>query len=718
MSDTFVPPGILAGGSDTSTTNGNVYATPLEQRSPAELSELSDRWFDRATENRRHVENQALQNLAFMLGQQYVKIDPSGTTSRVVPTKKRPGQVRTVDNIVITAVRSELARLLRTRPFGTVIPQGDDSADYEAARAADAAVLHTMREGSWEEAVEEAALWGIIGGTGHIGTSWEANQTDSFGQEGLVTYRALSPFEFAVPHLRRSRLDDQPYVMVTKAFEVDEIEMRWGRRVAADRQEQFSSYDQRLTGIITGSGRERAYGGQHMSKERSVPVAVVKEVWIRPSEMAPNGAVIISASGQLLQFSPQWPEWCNGQYPFAKVDYTRIAGAYWGQSLVSDLVPLQRRHNRAASAIVELQGLLTHMNVTAPRGTKVKSMLRGRGTMLEVPPGVTAPPQQLRVDSAGNLPFVEMDATRAAVRDIAHQSEVTRGTTPPNVRSGTAIAALKDLDDAAATIPIRSIERATQRMGRFSLSLIKEKWTEQRMVLVLGTDGDVEMRSFLDSGSVGGQYWVQPGSAWPATKAQRQAMLEGLYDRQVISAEELLQYLEVGTPQGIRQERKLDERHARRENQRYERLSITDENGQMLPNVEQVLMQAQQALSPAEWHNHQAHLKEHNRLRKTPSYEQWPPWKKQMYEAHISGHRVALEQQLMAQMRGPGGNIEAERQAQAGAQQQRRETAMAASGRMDQLRQQEMAAQEQAIQQALAIEQARRANAQGDGGGE
>jgi len=701
VSEQFVSPEVLAGGSVDGQSKGNVYVEPLEGRTVAELVQMVDTWFKRSVENRRHVENQTLLNLAFHMGQQYVRIDPTASgANRVVPVEKKRGQVRTVDNLIDPAVRSEKARLLRTRPLGTVVPQGDDAEDHEAAQAATMAVEHAMREGGWEEALEEAADWAMIGGVGHIGVSWEEYLSDSFGQRGLITYRALSPFEIAVPHLRRPNIDDQPYVMVTKAYEVDEIEARWGVRVAPDREEQFGSYDERLLGVITGRGRERSFGHTN-TYDKKVPVAIVKETWIKPSQAAPNGAIAIVSSGQLLQYIPQWPAWCNGRYPFAKVSYTDIPGAYWDKALVSDLVPLQRRHNRAASVMVELLGMLSHTAVSVPRGTKVKSFLSGRGTMLETPPGVTTPTTPIQVTNAGNLPILELDQTRQAVRDAAFFHEVSRGTTPPNVRSGTAIMSLKELDDAAAAIPIRSIERATQRMGRFALDLVREKWTEDRLVLVFGQANDVEMRSFTGNTSAAGHFYVQPGSAWPVTKAQRQQMVLELYQNQLIGPEEALVHLEVGTPQSIRNDRYRDVRHARREHQKYEALSpINPQTGQVDQQSMARMMAQAQAINPASWHNHQVHLKEHNNLRKSPAYERWEPWKKELFEAHIMGHQVALEQQLLQQLEGPGGALRSMQQQAAGEQQARREAAATASERLDALRQQQMQAQQMAQQAA------------------
>jgi hypothetical protein len=638
----------------TSTSNENVsrYGQPdrrqLDQLSDQEIIDLNDRWFNRVVDGRRHVERDALLNIAFLLDHHYLTVSKVGKTVQLTPIKEKEGRVRTVEQIIEPAVRSEMARLLRTKPQGVVIPQGEDPEDYEAARAADQGLSYVLQAHDVEEYLEQSALWMLVGGTTLLSTGWDENKIDEFDQRGDYYFRSLSPFEFGVPQIRKWKLEDQPYVMVTKAYELDEIFERWGIEVSADRNEKFGSLDDRLSAIVStsASNTPRSKG----SEETKVPMAIVKETWIKPGHLAPDGAVLITSAGKILDLQP-WPEWTHRKYPFYKLEYFRVPGSFWAKPMVTSMIPIQRRHNRAVSVVVETMNTLAQTRIAGPRNTQVRGILGGKGVMFETPMGSTQGVSNISVPPIGDLPFQELNNTRIAIRDIAHQHEVSRGHTPPNVRSGTAIATLKELDDTASLIPVRSIERAAQNMGRHILHIMKSMWQQPRFIYVLGSHGDIETRSFLAGHDVGGQYVVQPGSTFPYSKTERQALVFANLEAGLITPDEAIHFQDMGTPRGILQERDLPIRHARRENQRFEDMSAIDPNtGE--PSVFYIQQQFMQLL-PADWHDHQAHLYEHNKIRMSPSYERWDTWKRAMFEAHIAGHQTALQAQ-MEQMQGIG----------------------------------------------------------------
>lgn len=623
----------------------------LSELQPEEIVKMNDSWFERVLENRRHVERDALLNIAFLQDKQYVSVSKVGQSVQLTPIPKKKNKVRTVEQIIEPAVRSEMARLLRTKPQGVVIPLGDDPEDYEAARAGDDGLAYIHQAHDLEEYLEQGALWILAGGTAHLSTYWDPTKVDEYGNQGDYVFRSLSPFEFGIPQLRTWRLQDQPYVMVTKSYEVQEIKDRWGEaasQVKADRNEKFSSLDDRLTSILATSNSQGA--PSRTGKDKNIPVAIVKETWIKPSPFAPEGAILITCSGQILDLKP-WPEWCKRKYPFYKLEYFRVPGSYWAKPMISALIPLQRRHNRAASVVVESLNILAQTRLAAPRNTQVRGILDGKGVLFETPLAATQGVTNISPPQMGDLPFREMDNTRIATRDISHQHEVSRGTTPPNVRSGTAINALKELDDTASVIPVRSIERAVQSMGRHILSIMQENWDEPRLIYVLGETGDIETHSFISGREVGGQFVVQTGSTYPYSKSERQQLVLRNLEFGLISPEEAIRYQDMGTPRSILRERDLARRHARRENQKFQALSaVNPQTGQPDPEF---IRQQMQSLLPADWHDHEAHLSEHNKLRMSPSYERWPSWKRALFESHIAGHYAVLQAQMEA-MQGVG----------------------------------------------------------------
>ena len=622
---------------DLSTYDGSMEAAgeassgrrPLHEWSEREVIERQNKWFQRVTDDRRHIERDALLNVAFLLDQHYVNFVGTGDAARLQKIPAKRGRVRTIEQIIEPAYRNELARLLRNRPQGTTVPDGTDEADFEAAQAADDVLAHLWRTHEVDAEVERAVGWQVTAGTALINVAWDDQAIDVEGEQGDFIFRSLSPFEFGVPNTREPELNRQPYLMITKAYDLDEIEDRWGVRVKADHAGTYGSLDHRLASVVSGGTRT----GQQEADQ-----AVVKETWIKPSPMAPAGAVLITAGDKLLALDV-WPEWCKGKYPFHVLRYTPITGSFWGKALLTALIPIQRRHNRAASIIVEVQNLLSQIAVAVPRGAQTRSLMGGRGMMIESPPGATQPVTNITAPPVGDFPFRELEQTTKAVRNIASQHEVTQGFTPPNVRSGTAISMLKEMDDSPSSIPLRYIERSVQGIGRNMLEIVKLHWDEPRLVRVIGQDGEIERRSFVSGDQIGGQYAVLEGSAWPYTKAERQAEVLQLHERGLIDPDEALKRLDMGAVRGIREEREIDYREARLENQKFEALEVT-----IMPDGNIGL--DGEIPEPQDFQNHMAHIATHLRLMKSPQWNTWNPLKKMALEAHLVGHKAALYAQM------------------------------------------------------------------------
>lgn len=593
------------------------------------MIERQNKWFERVTDDRRHIERDSLLNVAFLLDQHYVNFVGTGESARLQQVPAKRGRVRTIEQIIEPAYRAELARLLRNRPQGTTVPDGTDEADFEAAQAADDVLSHIWRENEVDTHIERAVGWQITAGTSLLGVSWDPEEPDPEGQPGNFVFRAMSPFEFGVPNTREPELKLQPYVMITKAYSLDEIEDRWGVRVRADQNGSYGSLDHRLASVVSGGTR---------SGQQEADQAVVKETWIKPSPLAPKGAVLITSGDKLLDLQV-WPDWCKGRYPFQVLRYTPVTGSFWGKALLTSLIPLQRRHNRAASIVVEVQNLMAQIAVAVPRGSQTRALMGGRGMMIESPPGATQPVTNVTAPPVGDLPFRELEQTREAVRDIASQHEVTKGFTPPNVRSGTAISMLKEMDDSPSSIPLRYIERGVQGLSRNILSIVKTHWDEPRLIRVIGVDGEIERKSFIDGDTVGGQFQVLEGSAWPYTKAERQAEILQLHERQLIDGDEALKRLDMGAVRGIREEREIDFREARLENQKFEALQVT-----VMPDGNIGL--DGEVPEPADFQNHMAHIATHLRLMKSPQWRSWNPLKQMALEAHVTGHKAALYAQM------------------------------------------------------------------------
>lgn len=619
----------------------------FDKMSESELVQYNNIQFKRILATRTHVVREALQGILFFLGQQYTEI-VAATASSTIPITppSAGGRVRTVDNRIKPIVRSEHARLTRSRPTGTVLPQGTDPADIRAARAGDDIIQHTYRESELENYIEDATLWSLFGGSSLLNCHWSPQKLSPFDELGDYIFRSLSVFEFGLPQLRVPRLEDQPYIMITKAYDIDEIFERWKVAVDPETIEQTGLFEQQLRNALTYTMLGANVTQNWSSGNRvdfNIPQAIVKETWMKPNSLAPEGLVLLTAGEKVLEIS-SWPEWCRNRYPFSKIDYIRVPGSAYGQSLTQDLIPIQRRHNRALSIIIEAMNIAAQQGISVPKGTHIRKILGGMQTAYEVPMSAQTPVRELSGPPIGDLPFRELENTQQAFEDIAFRHEVSKGENPSYVRAGTQLDLLKEFDDAASVVAQRTIERAVQRIGNIVLDIAKNEWNIERQILVLGKNSELERQSFInkDTVSLAGQYIVTPGSAWPYSKGEKQNMVLQLLDTQVISPDEALEHLELGTSRALIEKRQVDVRHAQRENMKYEMFSLQQgAGGEVAISQDDIA-----AMMPQDWHNHAVHITEHNNFRKSAEYEDWPDWKKKWFEAHIKGHEFSVMYQM------------------------------------------------------------------------
>src|SRR5206468_5865167 len=83
------------------------------------------------------------------------------------------------------------------------------------------------------------------------------------------------------------------------------------------------------------------------------------EVWVKPGnvEFLPDGGMFTIVGDKLVQFVKGNP-YLHKQYPFAKVPHIPT-GRFYGDSVITDLVPIQREYNRTRGQINEAKNKMS-----------------------------------------------------------------------------------------------------------------------------------------------------------------------------------------------------------------------------------------------------------------------------------------------------------------------------------------------------------------------
>lgn len=598
-------------------STGNPSPDPTEQiekfvrnkKKDQELLVKLNKWASDCRKNRLNFEKEWYTNLAFFFGKQWVTWVSTNTEfQRLIEPPAPSWRVRLTSNKIKPTIRKELSKITQERPRGFVIPSSSDDEDLAAARAAEAALDHMIRECKLDEVEIQAIWWTVLTGTGFIKDWWDTTVSDSNGVKGDVKAEKVTPFHLLVPDLEEEDLDNQPYLIHTMAKEVSWVKKVYGKDVPPDTNNQ---------GGVLESKFLSAMGIQQDSSKAHV---AIHEAWIKPCDDFKQGAVVTWAKDEILNVT-EGAFYGHNEYPFTKITHIPT-GRFYGQSVIVDLIPLQKEYNRSRSQIIESKNRMSKPQLLAPNGSvNPRKITSEPGLVIFYRPGFN-PPTPLPLQNIPAYVLQDLDRTQQDINDISSQHEVSHGGAPPGVEAATAIAYLQEQDDTVLSLTIRSLERAHERVGRHLLSHAGTYWDAERTVKIMGKENWFESFVFKKSDLRGNtDFRVVSGSAAPVSRAAKQAHIMEMVKSGMIPPDRGLQFLDMAETSRIYEEMQIDVRQAQREN----------------------LKMSQGIPCPCNlYDSHQAHITEHWGYMKRQEFENSDEQIKLIFQEHVVTHMLAL----------------------------------------------------------------------------
>lgn len=631
----------LGAGPNGSSTEESLPGPLLNIQRAQETKEILS-WvakaYEEARRERQKIERQWYLNLAFYFGQQNV----SGVNSPTAGFQLRvpnapPWRVRMVINKIRPIIRHETARLVSQKPIFTVVPATTEDEDQAAARVGEQIFTSVYDEKEVDYILHQVAFWSSITGSGFMKSYWDPVARDANGVPGDICIENVNPFHIFPANQSEEDLNKQPYIIQASTKTPEWVKTRYGFDAPAN--------------IMASNVLEDAFQtlvGTRVTPRREV---LVIEVWLKPGAHPkfPLGGLITVVGGQLVQRIDRFP-YSHMQLPFYKVDLVPT-GRFFGESNITDLIPLQREYNRTVSQIVEAKNLMAKPKLIAPRGSiNPRQISSEPGQVILYQPGFDRP-SELPMPPLPGYVLDQLDRITADIDDISGQHEISRGGTPSQVTAATAISYLQEQDDSKLAYAITSIERAVQRLGRHVLKYVEQYWDTPRTVRVVGRDGAFEAQQWLNSSLRGNtDVRVEAGSALPRSKAARQAFVMDLLKLGIIPPEQGLDLLDIGGIEKVYENYLVDKRAAERENLKMSSINpevaiqiMSQPEQQVDPNTGQIISTPKQPIMPTNsWDNHQAHIEFHNRFRKTQQFELLPEVIQAVFEDHVQQHLQVL----------------------------------------------------------------------------
>ena len=611
-------------------------------------------------------ERQWYLNLAFYMGKQNVSfmqnlgLNNSGINNQLVTPKAPYWRARPVVNKIRPIIRKELAKVTSGQPSAYVVPASSEDQDLFAAQAAEQLWESIYDSHKIPRTVRSAMYWTLITGVGYVKCYWDDTAEDEFNdQMGEICIKHENPWNIFVPDLTEEDIENQAYVINVTVKDIEWAQDAYGDQL--DKELIATS----TAATVLDSGFLRLINAQ---TQATADVVEIIECWIKPNrtKLFPEGGLVTIVGGQVAQSWMGWP-YKHKLFPFIKLDHISTGG-YYSESVITDLVPLQRELNRTNGQIIEAKNRMAKPQLIAPRGSINPAQITTEpGQVILYKPGY-APPQPLPLQPLPNYVLEELDRIQGYMEDISSQHEVSSGNAPPGVTAATAINFLQEQDDTVLAGTVESLEFGVQKMATMVLSYIEQYWTTERMVKTVGTDGsfDVIMLKGADlSGNT--DIRIEKDSALPQSRAARQAFVMDLMSQGFIDPNKGLEVMEIGGIAKIYEAVHVDVRQAQRENLRMQTVpeQTTAEYVDAQSNYNQAIkmgippvdatappnpMTGQPEMLPPPpppipvntWDNHQAHIEIHNKFRKSQTFEALPEGIKAVFEGHVQLHVMAM----------------------------------------------------------------------------
>lgn len=609
---------------------------------------------------RQQIERQWYINMAFYIGKQNVAVIPISSASsaatgvRLYIPPAPYYRARPILNRIRPIIRNELSKLTAQKPTATIVPSTGEDADLLAAQAGEQIWESLYRGHKVDSVFKQTMLWTLTTGNGFMKVYWDPNRRDKMGQPGTLCYENITPFHIFVPDMLAEDIEDQPYVIHIQTRSPEWVRLNYpGVKAQPNVMEANDILNDSFLQLVgAGDFRKNAI--------------LCYEVWVKPGniDFMPNGGMYTIIGDSIVQFVEGNP-YMHQQYPYVKFGHLPTARFYY-DSVINDLIPVQREYNRTRGQIIEAKNRMSHPQIIAAQGSVDAAKINTEpGQVIYYKLGYPVP-QPFPLQNLPAYVMQEIDRLLMDFEDISGQHQVSKGQVPSGVTAATAINFLQEQDESMLATTFANIESGMEKIGYQTLCYVKQYWDTPRIVKVVGRDGQFNAVSFQGADLRDNtDIRVEAGSALPTSKSAKQALLMDLMGQGFIPPEKGLELMDVGGVQRLYDELKVDASQASRENMRMAAINqqimsdylstfqsvdpLTGETTMVDPNTGQPLVDAQgMPMEPPlivpvnSFDNHEVHIQVHNTYRKSQEYENLPPEVKALFEAHVNQHMGAM----------------------------------------------------------------------------
>jgi len=577
-------------------------------------------------------------NTAYLLGYDSVVYDTTTKQFRPNNTAARYlSRNRLHVNKILPTVQNRLARLAKNPPRYDVRPNSNATEDKDAARLSLQIInMHWDRERINQKRLL-LYMWLQQCGHAYMKISFDPMMgrqildpsTGNLTREGDIRADVVSAFEMYADPLGKTFEECQWFVQA-KVRKLDYFRSHYPDRGALVKEEGpwllSTQYEMRINAMNTSGGA--GSGATAQMKNSAIELAYYE----RPSEKYPNGRLIVTANGVLLM-NKELPA---GEIPFVKFDDVIIGGKYNSESVITHLRPIQDQYNRVINKRADWVNKLLAGKYIAPKGhgmgTEVMNDQSGEIIEYNPVPG-GGMPQAVTVPVIPQYAYQEEEKLQSMMYDIAGINEISRGTLPSASMPYAGMAFLQEQDETRVGVVSESNEYAWAQVGRLLLLYTERFYKNERLLKISGKSMEHNVKGFTGADIRGNNdVIVIRGSTVPSSKVLRRQEILNTYGQGLLGnpqdpkvREKVLSLLEYGDVGGMWEEEAVDQSQIQRD-----------------------MDMIEQGIPPEvnELDNHQLHITEKNRIRKSDKFLSMSDIAKQVLLQNIEQHTQAMVELL------------------------------------------------------------------------
>lgn len=615
----------------------NTTLTEADFLAPTEPDKLIAWAKRKKDEGRSRVPEQNMRlNMAFVLGHQWVVWDKTrGQFIRPTTRANDPNPpVRITANKIGGIVERQIAKLTKAAPIPEARPSSNDDDDVDAARVSTRILTHEMNRLQWENMLTTFYFWPTTIGWSYLHVYWNPDDGEPAGEDddgplmqGEIDVEIVPAFELSVDPNAREMIDAK-WCVRTTTWTKEAVWEKWGKVPVAPEEGRSLSDE-----VFALSAGDSTMTLQTKRGSNGMADIQVHQLWLVPSRSAPKGLVMTWSGDTILEGPLDYP-YKHGKLPFIQFDLLPGLGTREGRTWVTDLIPLQVDYNDARSREATIRRQLSP-KILAPAGSIDPTRVTSRVEVITYNP--TGPEPRIQIPDSGWMAQYEEGMTRAdqEMGERAGQQDVSSGRSPSSSMPAAAILALQEADDTKLAISAKQLAAGIERLGWQILMLVRQFWTEDRVVRTWSDDNMLEVERYKGA-DVAEQLdvFLSSESAMPKSKTARAQLALDLNQRQVAPFTDprvLVKFLEMPGSDFIMDALTIDAAQAQRE------------NGWMWEG---------EHVEVHDFDNHGVHITEHNNFRKTRDYEKLKPEERAIFDAHVHAHQDVIAGQAAAQANG------------------------------------------------------------------